>query len=104
MLLSVGCLSSSIHGTKNIGTELAMNVDLLTNAYYASNHHCSSSELSPIIEYLKTGKACFNKQHVSSKSISKQDAKSLYELVSEECTLKPMKSSEYIHHIPDLNP
>jgi len=91
----LGCLSSSIHGTKNIGTELAINLDLFANAYYASIHHCLSSEILPVIEYLKTGKTCFNKQRASSESISKQDLKSLHQLVSKECTIKSMKSSEY---------
>ncbi len=93
--LSLGSLSSSIHGTKQIGTELAMNLELFTKAYYASTHHCSSSELSPLIEYLKTGRTYSRKQRLSTEFISEKDLNLLYQLISKENKIKCMKSSEY---------
>jgi hypothetical protein len=92
--LLLGCLSSSIHGTKKIGTELAINLELFRKAYYTSTHHCLSSELLSFIEYLKTGRTHSIKQRLSNESISKQDLDLLYQLISKESKIKCIKSSK----------
>ncbi|CAF3899698.1 unnamed protein product [Adineta steineri] len=88
----IGCLSSSIHGTKRIGTELSINLELFTKAYYISKHHSLSSELEPFIEYVKTGKMHLNKQYPSSEFISTQELNSLYKFIPRESNIKLMKS------------
>jgi hypothetical protein len=88
----LGCLSSSIHGTKQLGTELAINLELFSKAYYASTHHCSSSELLPLIEYLKTGRTYSRKQHLSTESISEHDLNLLHQLIPKESKIQCMKS------------
>ena len=96
LYLRLGCLSSSIHGTKRIGTELSINLQLFTKAYYASTHHCLSSELFPCIEYLKSGKISNNKHRLSNESILEQDLNSLQRFIQTENEIKLMKSSEYL--------
>ncbi|CAF3612403.1 unnamed protein product [Rotaria socialis] len=88
----VGCLSSSVHGTKNVSSELAKNIDLFKKAYHASSYHSSYSELSPFIEYLKTGRKYSSKPRLSNKTISHRDLDILYQLISKETRLKCMKS------------
>ena len=101
--LRLGCLSSSIHGTRRIGTELAINLQLFTKAYYASSHHCLSSELFPCIEYMKSGKITVNKHRLSNDSICKQDLNSLQSFIQIEGEIKLMKSSEYLVSIFEDN-
>ncbi|CAF2089774.1 unnamed protein product [Rotaria magnacalcarata] len=88
----VGCLSSSVHGTKNVSSELAKNIDLFKKAYHASIYHSSYSELSPFIEYLKSGRKYSSKPRLSNKTISQRDLDILYQLISKETRLKSMKS------------
>lgn len=76
-----GCLSSSIHGTRKIGSELAINVDLFKKASYASTHHCMNSELSPFIEYLQTGKNKFKKNRPSNESPAARDSHLLHKFI-----------------------
>ncbi|CAF2052482.1 unnamed protein product [Rotaria magnacalcarata] len=87
-----GCLSSSVHGTKNVSSELAKNIDLFKKAYHASIYHSSYSELSPFIEYLKSGRKYSSKPRLSNKTISQRDLDILYQLISKETRLKSMKS------------
>ncbi|CAF1502434.1 unnamed protein product, partial [Adineta ricciae] len=92
LYLRVGCLSSSVHGTKRIGTELSINLQLFTKAYYASIHHCSSSELVPFIDYVKSGKISINKHRLSNESVLEQDFDLLRRFIPTESEIKLMKS------------
>jgi len=93
--LCTGYLSASIHGTKQIGTELVLNLQLFKQAYYASKHHCLSSTLWPFIQYLDTGNKHHHKQQkLSNELISQDDLNLIYELIPNDNTVKPMKSSK----------
>lgn len=93
--LLLGCLSASVHGMNNIGTELTTNHELFANAFYESTHHCLSSELLPVIEYLKAGRVFHNKQRFSNESVLEQDSNLLFQLTSKETVIKCMKFSKY---------
>lgn len=70
----LGCLSVSIHGTKELGVELATNLELFKKSHYASTNHCSASPLFPWIEYLKCGRTAWNRRQFSNETISEEDA------------------------------
>lgn len=42
----LGCLSASIHGTRQLGSELALNLSLFKQASFVSSYHCLSSVVS----------------------------------------------------------
>ncbi|CAF2233614.1 unnamed protein product [Rotaria magnacalcarata] len=88
----IGYLSACIHGTKRLGSELMINLQLFKQAYFASKHHCSSSYLSQFIKYLDTKHNQYPKQRVSSVRISEDDLDLLYRSISKQCTIKSMKS------------
>jgi hypothetical protein len=93
-LSCIGYLSASIHGTKHIGTELVTNLQLFKQTHIASKNHCSSSCLSPFIEYLETKKKHYRQQQLSTEPISQDDLDLLYRLIPREYKIRSMKSSK----------
>ena len=93
MIVFLGFLSASVHGTKELGAELAVNLELFKKAYFQSMHHCSSSSLSPFIEYLTSGQVSFHRQRNSNEDITEQDKLLLYSYFPPETTIKSMKYS-----------
>ena len=93
--ISIGCLSSAVHGTKRLGVELTANLDLLKKAYHASRHHCVSSTLSPFIEYIQARRRRSGKQRDSKESILEEDWHLLQPIVTNRCLVKCLKSSNY---------
>ncbi|CAF4938290.1 unnamed protein product [Rotaria sp. Silwood1] len=90
----IGYLSASIHGTKRVGSELIINLQLFKEAYFASTDHCSSSYLSTFIKYLDTKNKQHPKQRISTENISEDDLDLLYKSFPKEYTIKSMKSSK----------
>ena len=89
----IGCLSASVHGNKQVGAELVLNLQLFKQANYASKHHCFSSNIWHFIEYLETGKKR-HKQQLSNQPISQDDLDLLYRSISNNSKIKSMKSSK----------
>lgn len=94
MFINVGCLASSIHGTKQIGIELACNLELLKQTYDSSKHHCSSSIIAPFIQYLKSGRMITEKSRKSNDSLCDEDWIFLEQIITEGDSVESMKSSE----------
>jgi hypothetical protein len=91
----IGYLSASVHGTKEVGTELVSNLQLYKQSYQASKHHCLSSRLSPFIEYLKTGEQQHDNQYrLANETVSQSDLDLVHQLISKNNTIKLMKSSK----------
>lgn len=90
-----GFLSASVHGTKELSAELAINLDLFRKAYFESTHHCSSSSLFPFIEYLKSGKIQWNRHQATNEPVSDEDATLIRSsILRSDVRIKRMKSSK----------
>lgn len=95
VILILGCLSSSIHGTKYSEIELASNLDLFKRTDYASKHQCRSSSVFTFIEYMKTGRSQIRKGHPSNENLTEEDFSLLQRSISTNSNIVLMKSSEY---------
>lgn len=69
----IGYLSSSVHGTRQIGIELVSNHDLFKRACHLSVDHCGSSPLVQLIEYIKTGRESLGKGKRLGEDIMEED-------------------------------
>ncbi|CAF4533220.1 unnamed protein product [Rotaria sp. Silwood2] len=95
---TIGYLSASVHGTKRLATELMLNLQLFKQSYFASKHHCSTSLVSPFIQYLCDGKKYRPREKLSDEKITKDDFDLLFQAVPKNCLIKSMKFDSLIQN------
>ena len=90
----LGCLSASIKGIRQLGSELALNLTLFKRASFVASSHCISSVVHPYIQYLTFGRESSSERQPSSEPVCQDDANILRLLICEDIKIKPMKSSK----------
>ena len=92
--LDIGCLSAFIHGTKRLGRELVNNIHLFKQAYIAYKNQCSSSYLSPLVDYLCSNSKPYHEEKIFIETVSEEDLNLLYKMIPQNSEIKSMKSSK----------
>jgi len=87
-------LSSSVHGTKCLGSEIVSNLHIFKQASLAISHQCLSSSLLSYMNYLKPGVNCNTEQRPSRERVQQEDLDLLRRSFVDDQTITPMKSSK----------